>query len=371
MPVADPGVAFFLYGMQKENMMISQRHGPLISKKAVIRLLLCLGLLATLTCIAITDKSSRASSAADKKKVLYVNSYHPGYEWSDGITRSICKVFGARIRNGGDIDNSKSGVRLKVVYVDTKRKHGEAQKIDAGRRAKHIIDSWAPDLVITSDDNAAKYLIVPFFRNTAMPFVFCGINWDSSEYGLPCKNVTGMVEVQLIGQIVSTLKRYARGNRIAYIKGDDFSARKEARFYEQHFHLSLDMRFVKTFAQWKAAYIDLQHTSEMILVGNSASIEGWQAKAAKTLVDQQTLVPTGNWDAWMAPFALITFATNPEEQGRWAATTALKILSGTPPSQIPVVTNKAARVILNMPLAKKLGIRFPMELIDRATFTTE
>jgi len=73
----------------------------------------------------------------------------------------------------------------------------------------------------------------------------------------------------------------------------------------------------------------------------------------------------------MAPFVLITFATHPEEQGRWAATTALKILSGTPPSQIPVVTNKAARVILNMRLAKKLGIRFPMELIDRAAFATE
>jgi ABC-type uncharacterized transport system substrate-binding protein len=131
----------------------------------------------------------------------------------------------------------------------------------------------------------------------------------------------------------------------------------------------LDRRFVKTFAQWKAAYLDLQETSDMILVGNAASIDGWDAGAARTLVNQSTKVPTGNWDAWMAPFALVTFATKPEEQGTWAARTALGILSGTPPSQIRVATNKTARVILNMPLAKKLGIRFPMELINRAAFT--
>lgn len=357
--------------MKEGTMRIFHRVRPVFFNRAGIRLLLGLGLLATLTGVVLVNDAGRASPSSAKKKVLYVNSYHPGYEWSDGIARSICEVFGARMRNGGDIDNSESRALLKVVYMDTKRKPSEAQKTDAGRRVKRLIDSWAADLVITSDDNAAKYLIVPFFKNSAIPFVFCGINWDSSEYGLPCKNVTGMVEVQLIDQIVRTLKRYASGQRIGYIKGDDFSARKEARFYEQRFHFSLAKRFVKTFSQWKAAYIELQRTSDMILVGNSASIVGWQAYAAKALVDRQTRVPTGNWDAWMAPFALITFATNPEEQGRWAAMTALRILSGTPPSQIPVVTNKTARVILNLPLAKKLGIRFPMELIDRATFTTE
>ena len=347
-------------------------HGrSVLFKWAGILFLSGLGLLMILAGAATAKESSRTLSSPGKKKVLYVNSYHPGYEWSDGITRSICAVFGARMRNGGGVDNSESRVLLKVVYMDTKRKSSEAQKIDAGRRAKGIIDSWTPDLVITSDDNAAKYLIVPFFINTAIPFVFCGINWDCSEYGLPAKNVTGMVEVQLIDQIVHTLKQYARGGRIAFIKGDDFSARREARFYERRFHLSLDKRFVKTFTQWKSAYIDLQRTADMILVGNSASIDGWQDKTAQALVDQHTMVPTGNWDAWMAPFALITFATKPEEQGRWAATTALRILSGTPPNRIPVVTNKTARVILNMPLAKKLKIRFPIELINRAAFTSE
>ncbi|MCK5194670.1 MAG: hypothetical protein KAQ71_12730, partial [Desulfobulbaceae bacterium] len=54
--------------------------------------------------------------------------------------------------------------------------------------------------------------------------------------------------------------------------------------------------------------------------------------------------------------------------GWWAGKTALRILDGTSPSDIPVTTNKESRVYLNMGLAKQLGIKFPMELIEKATF---
>ena len=60
-----------------------------------------------------------------------------------------------------------------------------------------------------------------------------------------------------------------------------------------------------------------------------------------------------------------------EEQGEWAAETALEILAGKSPKEIPIVTNKEAKIYLNMPLAKRLGIQFPMELINSANFIGE
>ncbi len=33
-------------------------------------------------------------STADKKKVLFIDSYHEGYEWSDGIVRGTKSVLG-------------------------------------------------------------------------------------------------------------------------------------------------------------------------------------------------------------------------------------------------------------------------------------
>jgi len=43
----------------------------------------------------------------------------------------------------------------------------------------------------------------------------------------------------------------------------------------------------------------------------------------------------------MAPFVLVGYMKSGEEQGAWAARTALEILNGKSPAEIPVVENKA------------------------------
>ncbi len=125
-------------------------------------------------------------------------------------------------------------------------------------------------------------------------------------------------------------------------------------------------RFVKTFTEWQHQYNLLQDEADIILVGNAASIPDWDADKAMTFVNEITRVPTGNWDESMKQFNLVTFATVPKEQGEWSAMAALEILNGISPADIPLTTNKVARVSLNMALAKKLGIKFPIELIEQA-----
>lgn len=301
-----------------------------------------------------------AGAFAEQRKILYVDSYDQSYPWSAGITAGIRSVL-----------EPHADIKLKIERMDTKRNTDEEYKKSVALRIKKFIDSWLPDLVIASDDNASKYLIVPYFKDSTLPFVFCGVNWDASEYGFPCRNVTGMLEIQLIDQILDAIKVYASGPKIGFIKGDDLSARKEADFFEKRFNIQLDRRFVADFAAWKKQYLALQQDVDMILIGNSASVKGWNPEEAKSFVLEATEVPTGNWDAWMAPYALLTFANKPEEQGEWAARTALRILAGTSPESIPLATNQKARVYLNMQLAKKLAIKFPIELIERATFTSE
>jgi ABC-type uncharacterized transport system substrate-binding protein len=304
----------------------------------------------------------------NRKKVLLVNSYHQDYFWTGGITTAILKQFEVTIDEQGTIDNSRSKVILKIIDMDTKRNQSEKYIKRAAIDVKKLIKTWQPDLVITSDDNAAKYLIVPYFKNSNIPFVFCGVNWDATDYGFPVSNVTGMIEVQLIDQIVKTLKKYTKGDRVALLKGDDFSARKEADFFEKRFNIKLIKRFVKSFSEWQNQYQLLQSEADIILVGNAVSIPDWTPEKAIELVRQVTQVPTGNWDESMNQFNLLTLATKAEEQGDWAAETALKILNGTSPSDIPMVTNHIAKVYLNMTLAKKLDVTFPIELIEQAVF---
>lgn len=318
-----------------------------------ICLLLILGIMTALTGYAQAEESKYSG-----KKILFVNSYHKGYPWSDGIYQAIENT----IRG--------TGIQLVQFEMDTKRRSSEQSKKNAAEKARSVIRRFKPDAVIASDDNASKYLIVPFYKNSKLPFVFCGVNWDASDYGFPTENITGMIEVQLIDQILAALKKYAGGDRIGFIKGDDLSARKEAIFYEKRFNIKIDKRFVKRYSEWEQAYLDLQKKVDMILVGNSESIADWDPAAAKRFVEANTRVPTGNWDKWMKDYALVTFATVPAEQGQWAARAALKILDGTSPGNIPVVVNKKAEIYRNMRIAKKLNIVFPIEFIRRSKSTT-
>ncbi|MBM9514738.1 ABC transporter substrate-binding protein [Desulfogranum marinum] len=311
----------------------------------------------------------KSISVARLPKALLVNSYHFSFPWTNGITRSIAASFKVALTQEGVVaDGHDRLVDLKIIYMDTKRNTDENFIKSAALQAKEEIERWQPDVILTSDDNAAKYLIVPYYNNSEIPVVFCGINWSAAEYGFSTSNVTGMLEVQLVDQIVDIMRSYAKGERVAYIKGDDSSARKEAGFFEERLGIELDKQFVTSFSQWKEQYIALQNEADMILVGNWAALEDWNEVEALQLIAEHTTVPSGNWDQWVAPYTLVTLATKPEEQGSWAAQTALRILQGASPSAIGFSHNKLARVYLSRKLAGKLGITFPMPLVNQAIF---
>ncbi|MBI9071552.1 MAG: hypothetical protein JEY94_08125 [Melioribacteraceae bacterium] len=290
-----------------------------------------------------------------QKKVLYVDSYHEGYEWSDGITKGIK-------------DNLKSEkVELKVFRMDTKNNPGDSFKKSAAEKAIKMIESFNPDIVIASDDNASKYLIAPYYKDKKLPFVFCGVNWDASGYGFPCSNVTGILEVALIPQLTAQLKNFAKGDKIAYLSGDDLTARKEAENYKSKFNLKIEEVYVKSFSDWKKNYKKLQTETDMIIIGNNASIKDWNEEEGKTFVESNTLVPTGTIYQWMTPFSLVGLTILPEEHGEWAAKTALKILGGTPPNKIPLAKNKRGKLFVNLKIAKPAKFLVKPALLKNAT----
>jgi len=216
--------------------------------------------------------------------------------------------------------------------------------------------------------NAAKYLIATYYKDSALPFVFCGINWDASKYGFPSKNVTGMIEVQLIDQLVAYMAPYAKGNRIGSLRGNTMTNQVEAGYVERQLGTTIKTYFVNDIAEWEQKFVQLQGEVDMILLGDIDTIElkGKSKEDVEQFIYENTTIPTGHWDAWFRKNALITLATIPQEQGEYAASAALEILGGKSPADIPLVKNKKARIYLNMKLAKKLGIIFPMDLIESA-----
>jgi ABC-type uncharacterized transport system substrate-binding protein len=231
---------------------------------------------------------------------------------------------------------------------------------------KSEIESYKPDVVIAADDNASKYVIVPYYKDGAIPVVFCGLNWDASTYGFPCKNVTGMIEVAPVDVLMSHLKGFAKGSRVAVIGPDNETHHKEVANLQKVINGSLLNRTALKFADWKAAFLELQSQSDMLIVENNAGINDWNDTEAEAFVRENTKIPSGTMHDFMTKFALIGFVKSAEEQGEWAAGAAVKILNGTAVSSIPVAKNQRGELYLNMPLAQKLGVSFDLKLVKMA-----
>lgn len=292
--------------------------------------------------LAVTE--ARAADY-EGRRVLHIDSYHPGNEWNDRIAAAVRSTF------------ADTGVELRIHHLDTKRNPSEAFGREAAERAIALIEEFDPDVVTVSDDNAAKFLIMPHYKDAELPFVFSGLNWDASIYGLPFSNVTGMVEVSPIPQILALLRRYAKGPRLGLLTEDTTTKRKELDYHRKLFGIDYARTyFVRSFEDWKNAFRGAQDEVDMLLLLGVAAVEGWDDEAARAFVEAHTRIPSGTDFGWLMHLAVLGVGKVPEEQGRWAAQAALRIMDGVPPSAIPLAYNKEGQLYLNRTLARKLGI---------------
>ncbi len=206
-------------------------------------------------------------------KILIVHSYH-------------AEVSGVITKNQGLLNVlDKAGIEYKMIYMDTKRNTDEEFKLNAALDAKEAIEEYKPDVVITFDDNAFKYLIMPYYRDSELPVVFAGIDWDISIYDAPYSNTTGMISVALVTQLIEYLREYAAGNRIAWLGYDTFTSRKETKAYQEILGIEMSTHYVTNFEEWKNTFLILQTDADMIMhSGMLASMEDWDSEKAEEFV---------------------------------------------------------------------------------------
>lgn len=292
------------------------------------------------------------------KKIVYVDSYHEGYEWSDGITAGIKKEF------------EGTGIDLRIIRLDTKRNPSEEWKTKAATDALAEITAYRPDVLIVSDDNAFKYVIQKSFKDVELPVIFVGLNWDASGYGAPYTNTTGMIEVSLTTQIIDHLKPFAKGNRLGYLSADTETERKNLMYYEKLFGLKFEKSyFVKDMDSWKKAFLALQKETDLVIFENNAGISDWDDKVAEEFARANIAVPVGTTNPWTMKESVLGITKIPNEQGEWAGITALRILDGTPPSTIPLVKNEKGALVVNLSLAEKLQIVLPPNILKNAAIS--
>lgn len=298
---------------------------------------------------------------ANEKKVLFVNSYHKGYLWSDKVEETVYSI----------LKNSDFNVEIKSIYMDTKKNKKESFKLKAALRVKKLIESYKPDVIVTSDDNAAKYLIVPYYMNSKLPIVFTGINNSAKKYGFPAKNVTGVLEVKHIDEALIHANEISNIKSIGFLAGDDLSNRSDAKIFEKTVGFKIRNKFVSSLKEWKKEFIYLQSKVDLLIVGNVNAINTMSAssKELKAFAYNHTNIPTFSWNESMSSIVLMVLAKSAEEQGLLASQMVLDIFNGKKIKDIPITKNKNAAIYINLTLLKKLDVIFPFDLMDNVNFT--
>jgi len=298
-----------------------------------------------------------AAQAASPPRCLYVSSYHAGYEWNDGIERGMDAVLQGKCE-------------VKKFYLDGKR-HLDSDFAKAkALEAKELIDTWKPDVVIAADDNASKYLIMPYFKDAAVPVVFCGLNWTAEPYGYPYRNATGMIEVgpiePLAAEVQAVVKNARRG---VFLSADEITQRKEFAMNQEIYKrrgIEFTHKTVRSMADWEASFAAAQARVDFLVIGNNAGINDWDGERARLYAHEHGRRFTVAYLEWMAPYAMLTMAKIADEQGEWAGKVALLILNGTPPSKIPIVANRRWTMYVNNKLLDKAGYRLSPEILRKA-----
>ncbi len=303
------------------------------------------------------------SGAADSplnKKILWISSYHQGYEANDDIERGIR----SQLKN--------AHVTFRAFFMDTKNHDTQGYAQKAAMDALDVINDFKPDLIIASDDNAQKFVVVPYLKGGAIPVVFCGVNWDAGQYGYPAPNITGMVEVDLAQEMYDLMHRYAKGSRIGFLSGNVDSERKMVEIYNDRFFKGkLIPYLVTSMAGFKQAFLKAQQDVDMLYVYNYTGIKDWDPDDAELFLSRHTRIPTGSHNGFMVPFVTFVAAKSLQEHGAFAAKTALKILSGTAPEDIPIAQNRQVELYINMRMAKAASIVLPVSLLKTATVISQ
>jgi ABC-type uncharacterized transport system substrate-binding protein len=306
--------------------------------------------------LALLSLASAANAANALPKCFFVSSYHKGYAWSDGVEAGLRSTL-------------RGKCELRQFDMDTKRRKGEADKKQAALQAKALIEDWKPDVVITADDNAARYLIKPHYRDRDLPFVFCGVNWTVSDYQFPYRNVTGIVEVAPIRPMLKrALKITGNAQRAFYIGAKTLTESKNLKRFEKasrSLGFLLDHALVSTMAEWVDAYRKAQDY-DFVIVGSKGGINDWDdGRVEKAVLATTKRLSVTNHD-WMMPFTILGITKIPEEHGEWAAKSALRIIDGMPPSDIPIVSNSRRDLWINASVLAASPLKLSKTLLKRA-----
>lgn len=315
--------------------------------------------------------------AKDRKKVLVLHSYHADYVWLEDVNKGILSGLAE------ERFSPEKNIIIEYFYMDTKRKTSEKWKREISQQAMEKINSWQPDVVIATDDNAQKYVVAEM-RDAGVNFVFLGVNADPMAYNFinspedPGGTITGSIERARFEQSVRLLKRLAPDvKRIAVVCDDGPTGKSVVnRILRTAENLDIEIvssRRIGRFSEWKNYVRSVQDYADALLVvvyhtlkdekGNGVSGD----EVLNWTINNSKLPDIGFWSWAVEGGLLCSEAISGYQQGFYAATVASYVLMGQKPGDFPVDKPQRGEACINLARAEMLGMDIPADIKRTAT----
>jgi len=319
-------------------------------KLGYILILLSL-LLALLPAVGNTTK---ALAQTQRKQILFINSYHPGYKFSDDISRAFSTIF-----------NEQGNIDLRIEYLDTKRISDAEYLNQMYQLFLYKYKNVKLDLILSSDDGALNFL----FQNAdslfpQVPVVFVGANYFDLARLQGHPQFTGISEeADIAGTIDVALKIHPNTRNIIVVNDTSVTGKNVHREFDRIVskYPQISFQFLEdiTMSDMRQQIGKLSKDSLVLLTIFFIDKAGalFEYDQFSTLVAASSSVPVyGAWDFSLGFGIVGGKLTSGYTEGERGAKLAMRILNGEKPSSIPVEKQVKSRYLFDYKAMEKWGI---------------
>jgi ABC-type uncharacterized transport system substrate-binding protein len=253
--------------------------------------------------------------------------------------------------------------------MDTKRNADQTWREEKGKEARDLIDSWKPDLIYATDDNAQEQVLM-YHLNTDMPLFFSGVNKEPEDYNFDnADNVAGVLERLHFAQVIDLLKQLYPGVRKIAIISDTgptwTGPLEQIREQQKDFP---DLEFVGwdlpvTFEEYKNNVKGYQTTADAILLlGVETFVDEHgenvpRIDVLKWTTENSNIPEVSFWEDRAEEGILASVAISAFEQGKDAGKLAREVLiNGKNPSSFEFEPTKKGIRIIHLKRADNLDL---------------
>ena len=313
-------------------------------------------LFVTVSMLMSATSTSVLAENQPSSSVLLLNSYHPGFSWSDEEEAGVVDRLRDRL----------PAIDIQIEYLDAKR---HPEKRNLARMKNFLIDKYKGqtiDLIIALDDAAldmlSKYHTALF---PDIPVVFAGIASFTKYAARGRQRITGVLERQNISATLDTALKLHQGTKevlaISDTTASGISARRQMETIMSDYEGRVKIRLLPTctFEEARAEVAALGPGALILLNTYTTDSSGTvlSTKKSTDLIVSAAKVPVyGVHQNRLGDGIVGGYLLSGREHGKSAADIGLRILAGGNPQAIAIMENGASQAMFDYQQMKRFGI---------------